>query len=114
MIEDWDIPDIDERTMELFRKFDADFRRGPEPIKGDYSLTHGREWPFRTAAFYAIGFTSSRALIGYGMREVLLIPARNTTVTVRNSGTVHEHYQVMGTDEFHYPFKGLVDWIKNY
>jgi hypothetical protein len=114
MIEDWDIPDLDERTIKLFQKLDAKFGQGPEPIPGDYTTTHGREQGWRGLAFYAIGFTSSRALTAYAMREVLLIPARNTTVVARNSGTIHEHYQVMGTDEFHYPFKGIVDWVRNF
>ena len=113
MIEDYDYPDIDERTIELLRKIDAEFKRGPKPIEGMYTRIHGRETSFRAAAMFAIGLTSSRTAIAYAMREVMLIPARNTTVAVMNAGTEHEHYQVMGTDEFHYPFKGLVDWVRN-
>lgn len=113
MIEDWELPDLDEHTIRLLQKLDADFGRGPEPIKGEYRTTHGREPGWRGIAFYAIGFTSTRALTGIAMQEVLLIPRRNTTVVTRNQGTIHEHYQVMGTDEFHYPFKGIVDWVRN-
>lgn len=113
MIEDWETPDVDERTIELLRKLDAEFKRGPKPIEGKYSRTHGRETSFRAAAMFAIGLTSSRTALEFSKREVMLIPIRNTTVAVMNAGTEHEHYQVMGTDEFHYPFKGLVDWVRD-
>jgi len=113
MIEDWDTPDLDEHTIRLLQKLDADFGRGPEPIAGEYATTHGREQSFRSLAFYAIGFASTRALAGIAIQEVMLIPRRNTSVVTRNQGTIHEHYQVIGTDEFHYPFKGIVDWVRN-
>ena len=112
-MEDWDPLNIDERTIELLRKLDAEFKRGPKPIEGKYTRTHGRETSFRVAAMFAIGFTSSRTAYAYGLREVMLIPIRNTTVSVIHGGTPHEHYRVMGTDEFYYPGKGLVEWARS-
>ncbi|AXH78812.1 MAG: hypothetical protein [Circular genetic element sp.] len=105
--------DIDEYTAELLRSMDKRFRAGPQPIVGDYKLSHGQEVNKIGLAFYATGYVSSRTATTIAVMEVMKTPMRNTTVSYQSdrdsvdSGVV----SLSTSDEYHYPFKGVVDWV---
>lgn len=100
--------DMDEYTAELLRSMDKRFRAGPQPIPGEYRMTHGREVSKLGIAAYATGFVSTRAATTIAMQEIMRTPVRNIGASYDSeTGIV-----TMTTDDgFYYPFKGVVDYL---
>jgi len=104
---------MDPYTAELIKSMDRRFSRGPQPISGDYRLTHGGELGFWTIARYATGYLTGRVLVSYTVKESIKTasPATNAGIAVVNAGTPHEHYTYVSSDEPYYPGKGLVEFV---
>ena len=111
-LEDYAV-DIDDRTAELFRALHKRFRAGSLPIVGDYKLTHGQEVNKIGLALYATGYVSTRAATTIAVSEIMKTGVRNTTVTYDSDRTSPSYgvVSISSLDEYHYPFKGVVDWL---
>jgi hypothetical protein len=104
---------MDQYSIELFKRMDKRVGSGPKPIEGQYRLTYGGELTFWQIARFATAFTSVRVAASYVAEEGArtIIPSTNAGIAIEYAGTPHEHYTYMSSDEPYYPGKGLVDWL---
>jgi len=106
---------VDRYTAELLKRVDSRFGSGPSPIEGSYNRTVPGQISTLEGIGFGLGVVSSRALMGFAMKETLMMPARGITVVPMGPGRTQQEgiaYSYVASDTVHYPGKAYVDFVR--
>jgi hypothetical protein len=109
-------PDLsmDQYTAELLKRIDHRFSSGPVPIEGQYTRGNPGQISVIEGVGFGLSVVSTRALMGFAIKETLMMPARGIEVVPIGPGKSQQEgiaYAYVASDTVHYPGKPYVDFV---